>query len=338
MTSGVRDGCVALVTLTACAQAPTYLRTSGDAADREAALGWILLIVSLIVIAVVSALVLVGSVRGRRHERPGDVIRDSGHGLPWIAVGGVAVPVLVLVVLFVYSMSVLEAVAGTTPTATPALTVRVVGHRWWWEVRYVGGAPNEDVVTANEIHIPTGRRVRLELETADVIHSFWVPELAGKTDLIPGQRNVMWLQADTAGRYRGQCAEYCGQEHAMMGLAVQADAPAAFERWLDSQREPAVPPAADDPALLTGEAVFTRSECSRCHTIRGTGATGRLGPDLTHLASRRTIAAGLLPNTPGDLAGWVANPQALKPGNDMPIVELDPEQLHAVVRYLQSLH
>jgi cytochrome c oxidase subunit 2 len=192
------------------------------------------------------------------------------------------------------------------------------------------------VTTANEIHIPVGRPVRFEVVAGDVIHSFWIPELAGKTDLIPGQRNVMWLEADHPGVYRGQCAEYCGMQHSKMAMSVVADPPAAFGAWLARQRLPAASPS--DPDMVAGEAVFTTSACALCHTIRGTPARGRVGPDLTHLASRRMIAAGTLPNTRGYLAGWIANPQALKPGNVMPAVPLRPTELQVLITYLQSLN
>lgn len=321
----------AWLVLPGCARSPSYLHPSGYAGDREAALGWIMLITAAVVVVVVTVLVVVGARRGG--GRGGRAVERPGEGLRWIYIGGIGLPTLILLVMFVLTLTTLSAVA--TPTAKPALTVEVTGHRWWWEVRYPGRSPAEITVAANEIHIPLGRPVRFELVSADIIHSFWVPELAGKTDLIPGQRNVMWLEADSAGTYWGQCAEYCGLQHAHMQLYVVAEPPADFSRWLERQRAPARTP--QDPAAAAGQAVFTRSACAACHAIRGTGAAGAFGPDLTHLASRRRIAAGLLPNTRGSLAGWIANPQALKPGNDMPVVGLEARELQAVVAYLGSL-
>jgi cytochrome c oxidase subunit 2 len=312
-------------------QSPTYLRTFGLIGDRLATLGWILLIISSAVVLVVSVLVLAGVLRrGTRSFAP---VEPAGGGLRWIVVGGIVVPTLILVAVFVFTVLTQAAVAA--PAAPPGVTVRVTGHQWWWEVQYLDSSPDRTATTANEIHIPVGRPVRLEIVAGDVIHSFWVPELAGKTDLIPGQTNVTWLQADQPGVYRGQCAEYCGMQHSKMAMSVVAEPPAAFDRWLQRQRQPAAPPTDADRAA--GEAVFAGSACALCHTIRGTPARGRLGPDLTHLAGRRTIAAGTLPNTRGYLAGWIADPQALKPGNVMPAVPLKPTELQVLITYLQSL-
>jgi cytochrome c oxidase subunit II len=328
---GVRGTAVlAALAVAGCDGAPTYLRTSGYIGDREATLGWVLLGIASAVVVVIA--VLVPAAIYRRRPGGSELQREEG-GLSWIYIGGIAVPGLILIGVTVYSLGVLGAVA--TPPSRPAITVQVIGHTWWWEVHYPGQAPGDLVTVANEIHIPVGQPVRLELSTADVIHSFWFPQLAGKTDLIPGQRNVAWIEASTAGTYWGHCAEYCGQQHTNMMMSVVADPPAQFARWLEDQRRPAAEPTA--AATDSGRAVFTRSACAVCHTIRGTGAGGALGPDLTHVGSRRTIAAGTLPNNVGNLAGWIGNPQALKPGVIMPAVPLRPEELHAVVSYLHSL-
>jgi cytochrome c oxidase subunit II len=316
--------------LAACDGAPTFLHTSGYIGDRQATLGWILLSVAAGVVLVVSVLVVAAIFR----RRPGsqDGMRAEG-GLSWIYIGGIALPAVILVGISVYSLVVLAQVAR--PAAKPSVTIQVTGHRWWWEVRYPGSSPGDLVTTANEIHIPVGLPVRLELSTADVIHSFWIPQLAGKTDLIPGQRNVAWIEANRPGIYRGQCGEYCGLQHAKMAMALVAEPPAKFTRWLEAQRRPALDPVTEE--ARSGRDVFTGSACALCHTIRGTDAGGVLGPDLTHLASRGAIAAGLLRNSPGNLAGWVGNPQALKPGVAMPVVALRPDELQAVVSYLQAL-
>ena len=323
---------LAALALGGCAESPTYLRTDGYIGDRVALLGWVLLAIASAVVVVIAVLVLAAVFR----RRPGAETRlgRSGGGIRWIVMGGIVVPAVILLGVLVYATTTYAAVVY--PAAKPALTVQVVGHRWWWELRYSGAAPAETFVTANELHLPVGQPVRLELATADVIHSFWVPALAGKTDLIPGQRNVAWIEADRPGRYWGHCGEYCGLQHANMMLTVVAEPPAAFARWAQGQRRPADVPAAA-PAQA-GQAVFTRSACALCHAVRGTGAGGGLGPDLTHLASRGTIAAGVLPNRPGHLAGWVANPQSIKPGVLMPSVPLSSTELNALLAYLESLH
>jgi cytochrome c oxidase subunit II len=216
-----------------------------------------------------------------------------------------------------------------------ALQIRVTGHQWWWEVQYRDSIPKDWATTANEIHIPAGRPVVLELLSTDVIHSFWPPTIAQKRDLIPGKDNSLWIQADTPGVYRGQCAEYCGLQHAKMGFLVIADRPDSFATWLARQRDTALTPT----TALTqrGQEVFLSSTCVMCHAISGTPAGSRIGPDLTHLASRQTIAAGTLPNTRGNLAGWIVNPQSIKPGTRMPPNQLEPEDLQALLAYLESL-
>jgi cytochrome c oxidase subunit 2 len=310
---------------------PSFMRTYGLVAGREELLGWILLAIALAVVLVVSALVLAGALRHRRPE-PGGVTRE-GDGLRWIVIGGIVVPTVILFAVMVLTVTTQAAIA--TPRET-ALTVRVTGRQWWWEVRYLDPSPSLIATTANEIHIPVGRPVRLEVVSGDVIHSFWIPELAGKTDLIPGQENVMWLQADRPGVYHGQCAEYCGLQHAKMAMEVVADPPEVFAHWLDRQRAPASAPA--EPDAAAGARVFAGTACPLCHTVRGTPAGGRLGPDLTHVAGRRTIAAGTVANSRGNLLGWIENPQAFKPGTSMPAVPLDARQLGDLAAYLQSLH
>ncbi|HEU4648906.1 MAG TPA: cytochrome c oxidase subunit II [Gemmatimonadales bacterium] len=313
-----------------CAGSPHYLRGYGYAADREARLGWLLLIISMLVVLIVTVLVALALWR-RRPPHTGQVER-SGAGLKWIYWGGIIIPTVVLVGVFIATLGTLAAVA--TPKREPAVTVEVTGHRWWWEVRYPGHAPSQLAITANEIHVPVKQPVRFVLTTDDVAHSFWIPQLAGKTDLIPGQRNVMWLEADTAGTYWGQCTEYCGLEHANMRMYVVAESQADFDRWIARQRAPAPQQASGAAA---GQQAFTQSACALCHTVRGTNANGVAGPDLTHVGGRATIASGILKNTRGNMAGWIANPQALKPGVLMPVVGLSPEQLQSVVTYLQSL-
>jgi cytochrome c oxidase subunit 2 len=211
------------------------------------------------------------------------------------------------------------------------MTVRVIGHQWWWEFRY----PGTDVVTANELHIPARTPVRVDVEAADVIHSFWVPQLNRTIDAIPGRTNSIELYADAPGRYRGQCDEFCGLQHAHMAFYVDADPPAVFRRWLRNQERPAAAPAGAE--ARAGEREFLNGACSSCHAIRGTSARADVGPDLTHLASRSTIGALTLPNTPANLATWIADSQRVKPGNDMPNILVPPQKLRALVAYLKGL-
>jgi cytochrome c oxidase subunit 2 len=310
---------------------PSFLRTYGFVAGREAWLGWILFGIATVAVLVVSALVLAGALRRGRSE-PGQIERE-GEGLRWIVIGGIVVPSLALTAVLVLTVTTQAAIA--TPPGTD-LTVRVTGRQWWWEVSYLDPSPSLIATTANEIHIPVGRPVRLQVVSGDVIHSFWIPELAGKTDLIPGQENVMWLEANRPGVYHGQCAEYCGLQHAKMAMEVVAEPPDAFARWLERQRAPAANPGGTDVAA--GARVFATTACALCHTVRGTMAGGRLGPDLTHVAGRRTIAAGTIANTKANLLGWIENPQAFKPGTLMPAVPLEGRALDELSAYLQSLH
>ena len=213
--------------------------------------------------------------------------------------------------------------------------MEVTGRLWWWELRYLDADGGEIARTANEMHIPVGEPVTLRLISDNVIHSFWVPQLQGKTDMIPGRVNESWIQAGEPGVYRGQCAEFCGVQHSMMAFLAIAEPAEAFDRWLARQAQPAAEPT--EPSLVRGRDVFLRAGCGGCHTVRGTPAAGRTGPDLTHIAGRRTLAAATVPNTRGHLAGWISDPQHVKPGNKMPAATLEPGDLHALIAYLESL-
>jgi cytochrome c oxidase subunit 2 len=216
-----------------------------------------------------------------------------------------------------------------------AVDIELVGHQWWWEARYRAADTSLEFTTANELTIPVGRPVIVTLRADDVIHSLWIPNLAGKKDMIPGRTATLHLRADRAGTYRGQCAEFCGLEHALMALLVHAVPPAEYDAWAANQRQPARAPL--EPSARRGRDVFLNASCARCHAIAGTPAQGSIGPDLTHLASRRTIAAGMFPNNRGHLAGWISDPQALKPGVNMPANPLPPDDLQAVLAYLETL-
>ncbi len=331
-----RAGCgVALCgwPLVAAAESPmSYLRTFGPAGDPATRLGWGLGIVSIVVVLVIVVLLLAAVMRRRAGSADPNAlaVRSDEGGMSWLYVG-VGVSSVVLVACAVWTMFTVAAVA--MPARTD-LTLQVTAAQWWWSVRYVSSEPDRIFTTANEIHIPVGRPVRIELTSHDVIHSFWIPRLGGKMDIIPGQTNVTWLQADEPGVYRGQCGEYCGAQHAHMAMYVVAEAPREYATWVRDQLRDAVAPASAPEQL--GKQAFA-AHCAACHAVRGTAAGGILGPDLTHLMSRHTIAAGLLPNTPGNLAAWVADSQALKPGARMPALALSGRDLNAVVTYLQTL-
>lgn len=216
-----------------------------------------------------------------------------------------------------------------------AVHIELTGHQWWWEARYDDAQPSRVFTTANELHIPVGRPVILTLQGTDVIHSLWLPNLGGKKDLIPGRTATVTLQADRPGTYRGQCAEFCGLQHAWMALQVTAEDPVAFDAWAESQRQPAAEPTG--ALRLRGRDVFMGSTCAMCHAIEGTEASARQAPSLTHLGSRATLAAGRLPNTPEHLASWITDPQAHKPGTNMPAHPFAREDLQALVAYLEGL-
>jgi cytochrome c oxidase subunit 2 len=324
---------VPAVLLAACNGSPWVFSTSGQPGDDEARLGGLFTAVGIAVLVIVAALLLVALFRRRTSTEPNAITRE-GAGIAWVLAGGVVAPAIILVILFGFVLTSLASTAQP-PGTNIAGTFEIVGHRWWWEVRRVDVTGAQTFVTANELHIPVGRPVRLQLSSADVIHSFWVPELAGKTDVIPGQTNNAWLQADTAGVYVARCAEYCGMQHAHMSLRVVAESDIEFAHWLAQQSAAARAPQSDIERY--GQQVFLGSPCASCHQIRGTLAGAIVGPDLTHIASRSTIGAGALTNNAGNLSGWIANSQSIKPGNQMPPMYLNGSDLHAVVEYLRSL-
>lgn len=320
----------------ALAEAPmAYFHTVGPAADPITRLGWGLGVVSIAVVVIIAVLLLVGIFR-RRRQLPEDrseqlaVRRDAG-GMQWIYIG-VGVSTIVLIACMIWTLVTIGLVKS--PAVAPVLTIQITASQWWWSLRYANSQAQRTFITANEIHIPVGQPVRFELSSADVIHSFWVPKLAGKMDIIPGQTNVTWLQANRPGVYRGQCAVFCGAQHAHMAFVVVAQTPQDFAAWLDAQLKDAPVPVSG--TALAGAQVF-QAHCAACHTVRGSNAAGLVGPDLTHLMARRSLAAGLLPNTPGNLAGWISHPQGLKPGSDMPNQTLSGLELANVMAYLNTL-
>jgi cytochrome c oxidase subunit II len=323
-----------LFTKVACADAPLgYLRGHGPRAVTS--LTWGVLLISIFVVAAVTGILAAGIWRGRRSfsrpPLPGTAPVERPPGGVRAIYAGVLVSALVLFSVTIWTVVTLADV-GPLPSK-PAMTIEVTGHQWWWEVRYLSDDPSIVLKTANEIHIPAGEVVAFRLQSADVIHSFWVPKLSGKTDLIPGQINETWLKADVPGVFRGQCTEYCGLQHAHMGLLLIASRRDEFDAWKKHQLESAPAPGSADAGL----AVFSQ-KCAICHAVRGTRAGGIIGPDLTHLMSRTTIAAVTLPNRIGFLSGWIADPQSIKPGTQMPAVRLSGPELNAVRTYLGTLN
>ena len=323
-----------VVLLAGCAGWQSALDPKGRGADELARLFWFFTGICG-VIWVLVLLVLAVAVWRRRAgvSDPLDLDASRESRMTGVVGGAVAVSAVILVGLTLLSFFANRTLADIGKDSQ--LTIRVTGHQWWWEVRYEYPEPDRVFTTANEIHIPAGQPVRLILASTDVIHSFWVPSLSGKLDLIPGRENLLDIEAHAPGVYRGQCAEFCGEQHANMAVLVKADTRRDFDAWVDAQIKPAPEPSADEPRL--GHDMFLSSSCVMCHRIRGTLAGGSVAPDLTHLASRSTIAAGTLPLSRGNLAAWIIDPQGIKPGAHMPVTELKPVELNAIVAYLETL-
>jgi cytochrome c oxidase subunit II len=324
------------------------LDPAGPAAAVIGRLWWLMFWVATGVFAIVTGLLAVAVARGRR-SRPAEGASSrememrTGPLLTRAVTAGTALTVVVLFGLLVASIGAGRAIGSSPSPGGPqagealrnAVSINVSGHQFWWEIEYEDASPSRRVTTANEIHVPVGRPVILKVTSRDVIHSFWVPNLQGKRDLVPGYTTALRMQADRPGVYRGQCAEFCGRQHAHMAFEVVADSEAEFGHWLDAQRQPAAEPPNDTASR--GREVLLSSRCILCHTIRGTAALGRVGPDLTHLASRATIGASTLPNTRRHLAGWIVNAQQIKPGSQMPPNSLGADDLQSLLAYLESL-
>jgi len=311
------------------------LEPAGPQAAKVTHLWWFALAIATTVYLLTMGALWWAAHRARQRELRGEaaVGPEAEQGMTRGVTYSIAATIVILLIFLVTDLSV-----GRTLSPVPSkhpLTIELTGHQWWWEVTYADTSPHGRFTTANEIHVPVGEPVLFVLQAQDVIHSFWVPNLAGKKDLIPGYTQSMWFQADTAGLYRGQCAEFCGLQHAKMALHVVAESKADYQRWVDQQRGTAAIPT--DSAARRGREIFLTGTCAMCHSIEGTSAGSHAGPDLTHLASRRTIAAGTLPNTRGALGGWVVDPQRIKPGVRMPPNMLKPQDLDALLTYLQSL-
>jgi cytochrome c oxidase subunit 2 len=308
-----------------CGGDQSTLDPQGPAARDIATLWWWMLVIACVVFSGAVGMLGLAWVRRRREGMP-LIGRGSRRNLALVVVFGIAIPIAVNVGLFVVANFVVLARTDARGEARSPMRIEVIGRQWFWEVRYPGTA----AVTANEIHIPARTPVTIEAVTGDVIHSFWIPQLNRKIDMIPGRRNRVVLFASKPGRYRGQCAEYCGVQHAHMAMYLYADEPDLYTAWLRAQTAP----AARDPE---GERAFAGNGCASCHSIRGTQARGAVGPDLTHVGSRATLAALTLPNDKAALADWLRDPQHVKPGNRMPGLNLGGADFQALLTYLESL-
>jgi cytochrome c oxidase subunit 2 len=325
--------------------AQSVLDPSGAQSSSIAQLWWLMFAVAVVVFVIVMTMVmaaLIRAVRRRRRDeaevsvvglRPATAGPGQTKTLTRVVSAAVAVTVLVLFGLLVASVWTGRTVASLR--ASSAVTIAVTGHQWWWEVQYEDPTASRQVTTANELHIPVQRPVVLKVTSRDVIHSFWVPNLQGKRDLIPGYTTAIWIEADRTGVFRGQCAEFCGIQHAHMAFDVVAQSEPDFSRWLEGQRRPAEEPRSVEERR--GRDVFMAARCAGCHRIRGTAAEGQVAPDLTHISARSSLGAGTLPNSRGHLAGWISNSQAIKPGNQTPPNLLAADDLLALTSYMESL-
>ena len=309
-----------------------FLHSAGPAASPTMYLGWGVTAMCVAVVAIIVILLAAALLRRRPPAAPGALGREGG-GMTWVY-AGVGVSTVALLVSLFYTLVTLQAVAQPSPA--PALTITVTAYDWWWKIDYGDDAdPAQRFVTANEIHIPVGVPVKVDLKSADVIHAFWVPRLAGKTQTIPGQVNTQWIEADAPGVYRGQCSQFCGAQHAHMAFEVVAQPAAEFTAWRAAQLQLAPSPA-DAPAHA-GQKIFM-DRCAGCHAVRGSDAAGVFAPDLTHVGSRRQLAAGTLTNTPAHLLDWIQHAQQIKPEALMPSIALKPQDAAALSAYLATLH
>jgi len=319
---------VAVLALAACGVTPqTTLEPTTEAARTARDLLMFVFWAMVVTFVLVEGALLYVLIRFRR--RSGDGIPAQTHGNTPLEIGWTIAPAILVVVIVVLTV---PAIFSNARAAGPdALKVRAIGHQWWFEFQY----PDLGVTTANELHLPVNREVEIQLESNDVLHSFWVPSLRGKLDMVPGRENKFTIKPEVTGTFPGQCAEFCGTAHALMKFHVVVETQAEFNAWLQNERTDRVAPASE--LASEGEANLTLGGCVACHTIRGTDSAGILGPDLTHMGSRKYIAAGILENTPENMRAWLSDPQGVKPGNTMVIPELTTEQLDSLVAYLQGL-
>jgi cytochrome c oxidase subunit II len=312
------------------------LNPAGPAAHHISTLAWITYITFMAIALAMWGIVVWLALRRRGTFKEHDPF-DSKGGEQWIIAGGVLAPVVILTTIFVLTMDTMSHFPLREGTADPpAPDIVVIAHQWWWEVHYVDGPVDEHFATANELHIPVGRPMSIELQSADVMHSFWVPRLNGKMDFIPGEINNTRIQASAPGVYRAECSVFCGEQHTHMAMLVVAQPPSQYNAWVNDQRADAPDPTT--PETQTGQEVFLSAPCAFCHTVRGTQAMGVVAPDLTHIASRLSLASDTLVNNKANLAGWVTHAQSLKPGCEMPnLTQFTGVQLRDLVDYLETL-
>jgi cytochrome c oxidase subunit 2 len=322
-----------------CGGRQSAVNAAGIQAERLEGLWWLFFYVTGFVYVAVMAVLLIAFIRNRRADEatPPDISPDEQREtrIGNVIKAAVGVTIVTLFALMIISFRTGRAI-NTLSETPPLVAIKVTGHQWWWEVEYQDEAtPSNNVMTANEIHVPVGQPVKLMLQSNDVIHSIWLPNFHGKKDLIPNYPTTFYFSADKPGIYWGQCAEFCGYQHAKMRFTVVAESPEEFANWYRAQQQTPPPPAND--LEKRGQQIFTTSVCAQCHTIQGTGTNGRVGPNLTHIAGRPYIAAGSLQNTGDHLKQWITDPQAIKPGIRMPMNQYSDDDMQALVTYLQSL-
>lgn len=332
------------IMLTGCPYVQSPSNVHGPAAKSINNLSWAMTILFLVTTLIMGILLAIAFYR-RRGTLAEHAPISAGGGQLWIAIGGIAIPIVVLTILFVIGLSLMSdfpihGMPGMPSSSQMVGSMKpeivVVGHQWWWEIRYLNDDPSKTFTTANELHLPVGRPVNVEVKTADVMHSFWIPALNGKVDLIPGQPNFIRLLASQPGVYTGQCAEYCGAEHSLMRLMAVAQDPSDYQEWVADQLKPGAQPAS--PEAKAGEQIFLSSPCASCHTVRGTPAGGSIAPDLTHIGSRKMLASDIFPNNDAYLEAWITNAQSLKPECLMPsLPDFTGEQVSDLVAYLRQL-
>jgi cytochrome c oxidase subunit II len=332
---GLRLGLVAVpLTLSGCQGMQSALDPASLQGRQFSGLWWLFFAVLTVIYVLVLAPMLILALRRPKEATPIMAPEGQREWRMGVTVStAVGISVLILFVLLVNDFltgSAMHYMADPNP-----LKIKVIGHQWWWEIQYDDPVPSQMMTTANEIHVPIGKDVQFDLRSVDVIHSFWAPNFHGKKDLIPGHPTTNWFRADRAGTFRGQCAEFCGLQHAHMRFVIVAEPADQFQAWLEAQRKPGAKPTTDEERR--GERIFLSSTCIMCHTVQGTPARGMVGPDLTHVGSRPMIAAGTLPNRLGHLAGWITDPQQIKPGVRMPQHQFSPDDLRALAAYLENL-
>jgi cytochrome c oxidase subunit 2 len=325
---------VAAAALAGCASASSVFSPASINASQISRLTLAVYLIAAGVFVIVEGFLVYAAIRFR--HKPSQTLPTQTEGNRTFEIAWTAAPAVVLAVVFIISLKTLgfvttqPASAQSSGSADPPLHIKVIAHQWWWEFDY----PDLGIITANEFHVPVNSVVNLDIESVDVVHSYWAPELGGKIDAIPGHTNHTWFEAVKTGQYHGQCAEFCGLQHANMRFTAVVENADQFLAWVNDQKAAIPTPSG---LAAQGEVLFTTGACIGCHTIDGTNAKGTLGPNLTHFASRGTFAGGILANTPADLSRWLADPQVVKPGNDMPNLKLTPDQINALVAFLESL-